>query len=47
MGSIENWDFLAIYGIGNEVKGVSGSPSRSRQLSIIREAMRVNCMPSF
>lgn len=47
MGSVEDWDFLAIYAMGDQVKAVSGSPSRSKQISIMREAFRVNCMPAF
>ena len=47
MGSVEDWDFLAIYAAGDRVKAVSGTPSRSKHLAIVREAMRVNCMPSF
>jgi hypothetical protein len=47
MGDIEKWDFVAIYAFGTQVKAVCGTPSRNRQLSVLREAFRVNCMPSF
>ena len=47
IGSVEKWDFVAIYALGSKVKGVSASQSRSKQLSILREAFRVNCVPMF
>jgi hypothetical protein len=47
VGSIEDWDFITIYALGSKVKGVSASPSRARQLNVLREAFRVNCMPMF
>ena len=27
--------------------GITGTPSRSKQISILREAFRINCMPRF
>ena len=36
MGDIDKWDFLAVYALGSKVMAVSGSPSRSKQLSILR-----------
>ena len=36
IGSVEDWDFLTIYALGSIIKGACGSPSRSKQLSIIR-----------
>jgi hypothetical protein len=47
IGSLEDWDFLTIYALGSKVKAVSATPSRARQLSILREAFRVNCVPMF
>jgi hypothetical protein len=47
MGSIEDWDFVTVYALGSKVKAVCATPSRSRHLSIIREAFRVNCVPMF
>jgi len=36
IGSIEDWDFLAIYASGDLVQAVSGTPSRSKQLATMR-----------
>lgn len=47
MGSVEDWDFVAIYACGSQIRAVSGTPSRQKQLAIMREAFRVNCMPTF
>lgn len=47
IGSIEKWDFIAIYSLGSKVRGVSASPSRAKQINIMREAFRINCVPMF
>ena len=47
IGSVEDWDFLAFYAAGDSVRSVSGTPSRTKQLATIREALRINCMASF
>ena len=47
IGSLEDWDFISIYAAGNRIKAVSGSESRAKQIMIMREAMRVNCVPMF
>jgi len=47
IGSIEKWDFIAFYSLGSKVRGVSASPSRAKQINILREAFRINCVPMF
>ena len=47
IGDTDKWDFMAIYGSGTKVKAVSATPSRVKQLMVMREAFRVNCMPMF
>jgi len=33
--------------LGSKVRGVSASPSRAKQINIMREAFRINCVPMF
>lgn len=36
IGSVEDWDFVTIYALGNKVTAVSGSPSKTKQLAVLR-----------
>lgn len=47
IGDIDKWDFITIYALGSKVKAISATPSRARQLNVMREAFRVNCVPMF
>ena len=47
IGEPEKWDFLAVYASGSKVIAIAGTPSRVKQVMVLREAFRVNCMPIF
>ncbi|KAL4438557.1 hypothetical protein ABPG74_015455 [Tetrahymena malaccensis] len=44
-GDVQNWDFVAFHAWEGEILAVTGTPSQSKRINILNEAIRLELMP--
>ena len=47
LGSVENWDFIALYALDDIIVGTSASPSKQKEFQVIRESFRLGITPEL